>query len=45
MIALLVALFAGSSVAANPLLVIAVLGAVGLLDHLYDFRGPTKHSA
>lgn len=38
LILLLFALFAGTMVAANPLLVIAVLGAVGLLDHLYDFR-------
>lgn len=35
---LILAIFAGPAVAANPLLVVAVLGTVGLLDHLYDFR-------
>lgn len=42
LILLLGFILAGSLVAANPLLVIAVLGTAGLLDHLYDLRKLNK---
>ena len=42
LILLLAFILGGSLVAANPLLVIAVLGTAGLLDHLYDLRKLNK---
>jgi hypothetical protein len=42
LILLLTFILGGSLVAANPLLVIAVLGTAGLLDHLYDLRKLNK---